>query len=41
MRIEGRARAAVGIAVACTLVTVFLHDLLRHPTYRPPWGDLL
>jgi hypothetical protein len=39
MRIVGRASTAVGIAVACALVTIFLHELVRHPTYRPAWGD--
>ncbi|MEO7435338.1 MAG: hypothetical protein ABI080_07585 [Candidatus Binatia bacterium] len=37
----GRAESPKRIAIACVLVAIFLHDLLPHPSYHPPWGDLL
>ncbi len=41
MRIVGWAESPKRIAIACVLVAIFLHDLLPHPSYHPPWGDLL
>ena len=32
---------AVRVVVAVALVLGFLRDLLPHPSYQPPWGDML